>query len=358
MTNLNNAKNKIYEININKEDKEKKQVKINYKDLNNNILTIMVSNYAFNNKGIFCRELGELKCKNYQKIFNKYKFNNECKLQYDRILKKYYLLVTIEKDKIDKKNTYFREKFVACDPGEKIFQSIYSNKRIANLGVNMRDVILKYRNRISKLQSILKKDKNRKGNKIRNKNKIKKTIQKLNNKIKNYVNEIHKKTAKYLCLNYENILIPEFRTQNIISKKKISEKEKEIENEKDKKKQIQLKRNLKKTNRLNEKVKYVLQSQSHYRFRRYLKNLAERYRSTVIVVDESYTSKTCTYCGKASDEYDKNRIKTCNGCNKKIDRDENGSRNIFIKILKKIKFGENQISKRQMDKISNNHKNV
>ena len=38
-----------------------------------------------------------------------------------------------------------------------------------------------------------------------------------------------------------------------------------------------------------------------------------------------------------------NRIKTCQGCKKTIDRDENGSRNIYIKTLKNIKFGANQV---------------
>ncbi len=123
------------------------------------------------------------------------------------------------------------------------------------------------------------------------------------------MNEIHKKTAKYLCENYKNILLPEFKTQPMISNNK-------DENEAE----------------LNNKVKYVLSSQSHYKFKEYLKNLAKRYRTIVYDVDEKYTSKCCTYCGTLSDNYNY-RTKTCGKCKLEIDRDINGSRSIYLKNI-------------------------
>ena len=52
-------------------------------------------------------------------------------------------------------------------------------------------------------------------------------------------------------------------------------------------------------------------------------------------VTEEYTSKTCTKCGKISDKC-RNRLKECENCGYKINRDINGARNILIKNIKQI----------------------
>ena len=64
----------------------------------------------------------------------------------------------------------------------------------------------------------------------------------------------------------------------------------------------------------------------------YLKSTAYRYGTKVYDVDESYTSQTCSACGRLSKSYTANRIKICK-CNAKIDRDINGSRNILYKCI-------------------------
>ena len=73
--------------------------------------------------------------------------------------------------------------------------------------------------------------------------------------------------------------------------------------------------------------------QSHYKFKEYLKAIAKRYRTVIYNVDESYTSQCCTICGILSKDYDNNRLKTCTCCKYKIERDVNGSRNIYIKSI-------------------------
>jgi putative transposase len=73
--------------------------------------------------------------------------------------------------------------------------------------------------------------------------------------------------------------------------------------------------------------------QSHYKFKEYLKATAKRYRTVIYDVDESYTSQCCTICGILSKDYDNKRLKTCTCCKYKIDRDVNGSRNIYIKSI-------------------------
>ena len=70
---------------------------------------------------------------------------------------------------------------------------------------------------------------------------------------------------------------------------------------------------------------------SHYKFRQHLLNKGKEYGCEVIIITEEYTSKTCTYCGEISDEYD-GRTKICSICNKTINRDINGSK-YFVKIF-------------------------
>lgn len=233
------------------------------------------------------------------------------------------------------KNIKKRQKIVALDPGEKIFLTFYSLEKYGKIGENMREKILGILKRISKLQSIIEIDVNKNNLPIRNKRKQKKKVRMLYKKIEGFVNEIHKKAAQYLCENYETILLPEFKTQSMISnKKKEIEKNRinKIQNKKEKKQE-----NRKLTNQINlsKKVKQVLTHQSHYKFKEYLKAKAKEYKTKLYIVSEKYTSQACTKCGELSKEYNKLRIKQCN-CKYKIDRDVNGSRNILIKNMRKM----------------------
>jgi hypothetical protein len=76
---------------------------------------------------------------------------------------------------------------------------------------------LKEQQKIKKLQSILNKNLNKDNNKIKNKKSLKKRINKHFANIKNYVKELHNKVALFLVKNYDKILIPEFKTQQMIS---------------------------------------------------------------------------------------------------------------------------------------------
>ena len=74
---------------------------------------------------------------------------------------------------------------------------------------------------------------------------------------------------------------------------------------------------------------------SHYKFKMHLLKKCKEYGSELVKVTEEYTSKTCTNCGKQGTSYSKERVKICE-CEYKIDRDENGARNIMIKNIKKV----------------------
>jgi len=296
--------------------------------------TISISDRNISNDGIFIKTLGKLECNNFKKITTKYKLNKECKLQYDFTLNKYYLFVIFDgkEENLINESKIKKQEIVAIDQGEKIFNYFYSNNTIGKLGDNMRIKILGWQKEIKKYQSILDKNNNKNGKKINNKKKLKKKIRRLYLKIKGYVNEVHKKSAKYLCENYSNILLPEFKTKPMISKYEIKNRTNKIKEltKEEGKKELRL---LKKKIRLNNNVKFVLSMQSHYKFKEYLKATAKRYRTNIYEVDESFTSQCCTMCGMLSKDYDTERLKTCKACKYKIDRDENGSRNIYIKSI-------------------------
>ena len=58
---------------------------------------------------------------------------------------------------------------------------------------------------------------------------------------------------------------------------------------------------------------------------------ASQYGRTVLVQEESYTSKTCGNCGLLDNNLGANKIYHCRDCGRIVDRDVNGARNIMIK---------------------------
>ena len=70
---------------------------------------------------------------------------------------------------------------------------------------------------------------------------------------------------------------------------------------------------------------------SHYKFRLRLLHKASQYGKTVLIVDESYTSKTCSKCGWQNDKLGGSKTFKCKNCEITIDRDHNAARNILLK---------------------------
>jgi len=286
----------------------------------------------------------------------------DCRLIYDKLYKNYYIAIPyyIEVKENETKNI----KVVSIDPGEKIFASFYSEHNYGDIGKNIRNKILPIEKKIRQYQRILsnKQNDNKNNKKIRNKKKEKikekgkqviekemrannklrnkkHIIKKINNcykKIKNIVKELHNKTAIYLVKNYNKIILPELETQkmvkNIKKDKEYFNKLKKEKGEEESKKEI---KRVYKQRRLNKRVKFVLNSISHYKFKLHLIQKCKEYGKELIIVTEENTSKTCTNCGKKSENYSKEREKNCE-CGYKIDRDINGARNIYIKNINKV----------------------
>ena len=52
-------------------------------------------------------------------------------------------------------------------------------------------------------------------------------------------------------------------------------------------------------------------------------------------IDEWYTSKMCSKCGNIKDDLKGNKVYDCLKCKTKMDRDINGSRNIYMVAINK-----------------------
>lgn len=181
---------------------------------------------------------------------------------------------------------------VALDPGVRTFITYYSDSCHGKIGE--RDFNRIYRlctrldNAISKLSR----------SDYRGKKRISRAICRLRWKIKDSIDEIHHKTARFLVMNFDRIYIPVFETSRMVSK-------------------------------LHSKVSRAMLTWSHYRFKEFLKFKGKEYSCEVIEVDESYTSKTCSYCGTIHN-IGTRKVMKCN-CGANVDRDLNGARGIYLK---------------------------
>jgi putative transposase len=290
--------------------------------------SIFLPKTAIKNKSIYKTHLGQIK--GMEKII---KVENDCRLIYIKDKNLYQLLVP---KYIERKIKKEKEEIVSLDPGEKIFQTYYSENSFGKIGENIKTDILKSETQIRKVERIIKRNKNKNGNKIKNKKNLRKKRRKIYEKITNRVKDLHNKTALFLCKKYKKILIPEFSTSKMIKNKYSKNELNKIKEEKGiEEMKIKLKENTK-NNRLQKRVKFVLNMYSHYKFKKHLINKGNEYGCEVKEVTEEYTSMTCTKCGTISNDYctENKRQKICQNCKFTINRDVNGSRNILLKNIR------------------------
>jgi len=318
-SNLKSCKTNLENKNISKFD---------MKHLNprRDIRTIFIPKSAIKNGSIYVSHLKKME--GLEKVNNA---DRDCTLTYSKKRCKFWLNMPNTEKRVEVKN---RESICAIDPGEATFISFCGENTFGDIGIYMRSKMLKERDKIGQLQKILKKGKNKEGGKLKNKGKIKQRIQNAYDRNKNLRNELHNKSALFLCKNYERIIIPEFKTRNMVKKRYTKEYyNKMIKDGKEEEMRKLLRENTKKK-RMNKKSKFVLNMLSHYKFRQHLINKGNEYGCEIIIGTEENTTRTCTFCGSMEGEIE-GRIKTCKECGKKINRDNGGSRNILIKNVNK-----------------------
>ena len=221
-----------------------------------------------------------------EKWFQKLKkINHGCKMTYDG--NNIYLIIPID----IKQKTYEQKDIIALDPGVKTFQTCYSQSEA-----------VKYHYNENKMEHLMNKHDYYKHLKSKNKLKKAKTkILRVNQRIKNQVDDMHWRTINDLINNYKTILLPKFGTQKM-------------------------------TKKLDNKTNRRMLIMKHYTFRQRLLEKVKLTDSKVYIVDESYTTRTCSGCGHM---YNIGRSRTyeCrnNNCMLVMDRDMNAAKNIYIK---------------------------
>jgi putative transposase len=130
---------------------------------------------------------------------------------------------------------------------------------------------------------------------------MKRAAAKMRAKSLNRVRDCHMKLAKWLCSNYDIILLPKFESSGMVS------------------------RDANGRRALSRQTCKQMLDWRHYRFRQYLLNHAQQYngRVKVIIVNEAYTSKTCGRCGTHNNA---TRTYHCQACGYHASRDLNGAR--------------------------------
>lgn len=219
----------------------------------------------------------------------------DCKIHFDGL--DYYIIIPY---KDTKKNDINRNGIISLDPGIRTFLSGVDITRTIEIGDKANEKMYPL---LKKLDTYISKKSRMKGEKAK---KMNKSIKHLRKRIKNLQQELHKKSSTWLCNTYKNVIIPDFGS-----------------------KQMSKKANRK----LKTKTVRQMSVLGHKMFIQRLKTKAIELNTNVIIQEESYTSKTCSSCSYVKVKKFTGKTFICENCNIKIDRDTNGSINIFKKLF-------------------------
>jgi IS605 OrfB family transposase len=249
-----------------------------------------------------------------------------CKLVYDRGNCSYFLHVPVGRTQswVNEVDTCTIEnqdqpRVISLDPGVRTFLTGYSPSSGETVEFAPQAVqrLCRVSHHIDKLSKQM--DRMKKPKKSSDWKKYRLKIRKLKRKrlcvytkVKNLCDEVHWQTASYLCKNFDVILIPEFGVSDMVKKRG---------------KNGSWKRDISK----NTSRRMLLLA--HYRFRQRLLNKAKQYGRNVVIVNEAYTTKTCTRCGVLNNKVGGKKTFICNDCYLIIGRDDNGARNILLRNI-------------------------
>jgi transposase len=124
-------------------------------------------------------------------------------------------------------------------------------------------------------------------------------------RINNLISEMHWKSINYLIKNYDIIMYPDYRVSQMLKKGK-----------------------------LGKMTKRLMTMYRSFDFKQKLEYQVKKYNRKLVIVDESFTSKTCGQCGKLHNGLNGNKVFKCPECGICMDRDASGSRNILLKNLR------------------------
>ena len=213
-----------------------------------------------------------------------FKIEHDCKIEY-KYPNKFSLIIPYKRNFKEIKK---EKDIIALDPGIRKFMTSFSEEEICEFHIT------------KKVNKLNKEIDNIKSNSKKRKGILKRTF-----KISNIVREFHYEVINYLTRTYKTILLPSFDSQEFFGERRV----------------------------IHKKSARTLNNLSHFKFKERLRHRCNLTNTSLYIVDESFTSKTCTGCGILNNVGGSETYKCCS-CNLEIDRDVNGARNIFIKNAK------------------------
>jgi putative transposase len=195
----------------------------------------------------------------------------------------------------------------SLDPGVRTFQTIFDASTGCAIEVAPGDMSRVFRlcYAIDVLISKRAKEKDKK-----RRYHLKRAERRLRERVRNLVDEVHKQLAKYLASEFDLVMLPKFEVSGMVRK----------------------------ADRVlrSKTVRQMMATWAHYRFRQRLLFKARQLgRCRVALVDEAWTSKTCSACGLLNRKLGAAKTYVCHrargGCGAEMDRDVNGAKNVFLK---------------------------
>ena len=234
--------------------------------------------YTTKNRKRKCISFSEIQCN-----------NKGVEVIYDKVRDRYFLHYPVEVDwypNDDKRSdsqarfSSKRNQIISLDPGIRKFMVGYDPEcNCIYVGEGGDKVIIEKLKQIDNLCYFIELEDDKKIREIMKRDKYLLWL-----KVKNMVDELHWKTIKYLTDNYDVILLPDFRVSQMIKSKKIGKT-----------------------------TKRMMCMYSFHRFKEKLKYKCERRGVKLVIVDESYTSKTCGCCGYLNDTKGRESLE-CGSC--------------------------------------------
>jgi len=195
---------------------------------------------------------------------------------------------------------------IALDPGVRTFLTGYDpSGRVLEIGKDDSQRLFHMCRQVDKIMAKVSLAKNPKQRYQR-----KRAAARARDKIKSRIKDLHCKAAKYLCESYDHVFLPKFETRHMVRRAE---------------------------RKLHTKTARMMLTFSHYGFQQRLLDKAKSYPGVhVHIVNEAYTSKTCTRCGVERQGLGGNKVFKCHACHLTLDRDVNGARNIYIRSLQEV----------------------
>lgn len=240
-----------------------------------------------NENAIFIRQLGCIKSSLPLSTISQNSI-----LQYDSYKQTYVIITPKSINATTEVNQY---KKCGIDIGVRTFLTVYSKPETYEIGTNTNQLIDRYNKRLDNIKSSY-------SNEIINNKTYTDLWIKYSEKLNNKINDMHNKSANLLLSNFETIIIGKVSINKMV---------------------LNIKGNLQSI------TKRRLLALSHYKFRMKLKQMAVKYKTKIVEVNEYLTSKNCHNCNKTNDNLGKSKIFSCSNCNIILDRDINASINIY-----------------------------